>query len=142
MAFGFADGFTAKDVIKMCFPVLFNQYWYFTAYFALFFAVPLLNKFLFTVNEFSAKKALLVLVALFSVPGIVSDPFKTNSGYSALWLMVLYCIGALAKRIQLFEKTRTRTLVLLWVLCIFSTWTLKVFVGMGHLVKYISRPFC
>ena len=30
--------------------------------------------------------------------------FRTAGGYSAIWLIVLYCIGVLAKRVKLFEK--------------------------------------
>lgn len=136
--FGLNDGLSSKKILKLIFPVTFNVFWYFTAYFALFFAIPLLNKFLFTLDELASKKAFLGLIILFSLLGIISDPFRTNWGYSALWLIVLYCIGALAKRIKLFEEKKTSTLVLLWIICIFCTWSIKVFIGIGRLANYVS----
>ena len=38
---GLNDSLGIKDIIKIAFPVTFNKFWYFTAYFALFFVVPL-----------------------------------------------------------------------------------------------------
>mgnify|MGYP000678954391 CR=1 FL=1 len=49
-------------------------------------------------------KALIIIFVRFSVLGIFNDSFRTAGGYSAIWLIVLYCIGVLAKRVKLFEK--------------------------------------
>ena len=89
------------DMIRCAFPVTFGKFWYFTAFFALFFAIPILNKFMFTVEEQSAKIAFLILIILFSCMGLFADAFKTQGGYSTLWLIILYCIGALASNASL-----------------------------------------
>lgn len=137
-ALGVRTGLTAKGVVKLFLPVTFSYYWYFTAYFALFFAMPLLNASLFALEQAAAKKALLIIAALYSVLGVLYDPFLTNGGYSALWLMVLYCIGVLMRRIRLFDDAKTSTLLLLWLLCLGVTWFFKVFLGSKRLVSYIS----
>lgn len=102
-----------KDILlKGLTPVNSQAYWYFTAYFGLFFFVPILNSFLFTVEEKTAKHTFLLFVVIFSLLGTWNDSFRTSKGYSMLWLMILYCLGALAKRIRLFETRKNSTLLL------------------------------
>lgn len=137
-AIGLGDGFEIKTLIKVTMPVTFGVFWYFTAYFALFFAIPILNRFLFGADEITAKKALIILVVLFSGLGVLYDPFKAQAGYSAIWLMALYCMGALAKRVRLFEERKTGTLLLAWLLSVVVTWAARVFLGVGRLTNYMS----
>lgn len=125
------------DIIECSLPMLFGKFWYFTAYFLLFLVIPILNKFLFEIDEVCAKKVLIFAVVLFSLLGIVADPFNTQEGYSALWLIVLYCIGALAKKIKLFETKKSLTLIIMWACCIFATWGVCVFIGIKRWVNYI-----
>lgn len=127
-----------KDIIRCLFPMFFGKFWYFTAYFLLFLTIPILNKFLFEIDETYAKKVLVFAVVLFSFGGVVSDAFKTQDGYSALWLIVLYCIGALAKKIKLFETKKSLTLIIMWACCALITWGIYVFTGNSILIKYIS----
>lgn len=135
---GINDIWTKTDIIKCALPVTFKSFWYFTAFFGLFFAIPLLNKFLFSISENAAKKALIIIVVLFSIMGTLSDPFISNNGYSAIWLMVLYSIGVLAKRIKLFETRRNIILIVWWALCVGLTWAVYVFLGIDRLVNYVS----
>ena len=135
---GFNPNWNYKSLIKAAFPVTFIIYWYFTAYFALFFAIPVLNPFLFSVDKSTAKKAFLLIVILFSVIGCLNDSFKTQFGYSALWLIVLYCVGVLAKRIELFESLKSIVLIVLFAACVIVTWVSRVFFGQSVLMSYIS----
>ena len=84
------------------------------------------------------KKALILFFVLFSVGGVIADPFKTELGYSAIWLIVLYCIGVLAKRVKLFEKRKSITLLLLWACCILFTWGKHVFGATNKYTNYVS----
>ena len=126
------------SLIDSALPVLYGYFWYFTVYFALFFAMPLLNKFLFEIDENSAKKAIIIIVVLFSVMGVISEPFKTNNGYSALWIMVLYCIGVLGKKIKIFETRKSLTLVIWFLGSVLLTWFTVEFFGKQRLVNYLS----
>ncbi len=100
--------------------------------------MPILNKFLFSVSESQGKKTFLILILLFSIMGRFGDPFKSQSGYSAIWLMVLYCLGVLAKRLNLFAQKRSLTLILIWMLCIFFTWFTYIKKGDIFYISYIS----
>lgn len=100
--------------------------------------MPILNRFLFEVDEKTAQKAFIILFVLFSCMEFLQDTFRTGAGYSALWLMVLYCMGALAKRIHIFENKKTISLLLMWAFCIVVTWWAKIYIGIGDLVNYVS----
>ena len=85
-----------KDRIKLSFPVIFNRYWYFTSYFALFFTMPLLNAAIENIPKKTFEISFGVLTFLLTVCSqtvIVDNQFGLNSGYSYIWLVILYCIG-------------------------------------------------
>lgn len=126
------------DMLACALPVSHGKFWYFTSYFVLFFAIPILKKYLFTVDEHTAKIALIILFVLFSCIETLLRPFYTYSGYSPIWLIVLYCLGALAKRAKVFEQKKTLTLVLIWAVCIFASWGLYALLGSMMLIDYVS----
>lgn len=91
---------TSGDWHAAFFPVLTKNYWYFTAYFCMFFFIPFFN---ILVNALSEKMRLylcVIIVILFSVLPLImgKDVFLTGSGYSALWLGMLYLMGAVLKK--------------------------------------------
>lgn len=126
------------DIIKCALPVTFGKFWYFSAFFALYFAIPMINKYVFTADGKTARAAFFVLFFLFSCMGFLSDAFKTQGGYSALWLMVLYCIGAFARKARVFERKKSITLILLWAICVLLTWGFHVYLGRERLTSYVS----
>ena len=52
--------------------------------------------------------------------------------------MVLYCVGALAKRGKIFEQKNVITLIVIWATCIFVTWCGRVLWDIGRLTSYES----
>lgn len=132
---GYNDGVGMKDLIKAAMPVSFNVFWYFTGYFVLFFAMPVLNKYLFSIDILTAKKSLAVTVILFSFVGLISDAFKTNWGGGTLGIIILYCIGVLAKRINLFQNIKAKLLICMWLLSILISWGVLVTTGITRLVR-------
>lgn len=80
-------------------PVTKVQYWYFTAYFGMFFFIPYFNKLIYAIDKAQFKILITSFVILFSVlPTLFqADLFSISSGYSMLWLVLLYFIGAYFK---------------------------------------------
>ncbi len=80
-------------------PVTKVQYWYFTAYFGMFFFIPYINILIAALKKPQFKALVFALVLLFSViPTFAqADLFSISGGYSMLWLVVLYFIGAYIK---------------------------------------------
>lgn len=85
--------------ISALMPLTHVQYWYFTAYFGMFFFIPYINKLVLSLSKAQFKALITALITLFSiVPTLFqADLFNFSSGYSMLWLVVLYFIGAYIK---------------------------------------------
>ena len=126
------------------FPVMSDKYWYFTSYFVLFLFTPFINS---LVDKMDFKKhslMILLFVIVFSLMlmlstmkkydfGNVNDPitsgysmFGLNSGYSPLWLMIMYYTGAYIKKYRLAEKIRPRYCVAVYVVCVLLSLVLKL----------------
>lgn len=101
-----------QQIFTNCFPVLFCKNWYFTAYFCMCFFIPFINILLDNLNCRKLSILILVSVFLFSVlqnipinKVLQGEVFLTNNGHSAIWLSVLYIIGAYIKKYkQRFRK--------------------------------------
>ena len=110
------------DVKCSVLPVLFGQYWYFTAYFALFFTMPILNAAIQNIPRRLLEISfgtLLCLLTFGQQTLFVNDVFGTEGGYSYLWLVVLYCIGGYIRKYQLRFK-KPLIVLLLYAGCILA----------------------
>lgn len=89
---------TTKDIYKSVLPLTSRVDWFTTSYFGLFMIMPFINKALNNCNQTDFKKLLFVSVSLFILLPLLNfnriDLFMTSSGYSFLWLCVMYCFGA------------------------------------------------
>lgn len=134
------------EMIKSALPVATNQYWYFSAYTGLFFVIPFLNCFMRMINEKQAKNMVITILVLFvcyaTVGSYFSDSFKLEGGYSFIWLVLLYLLGAWMKKYSIPDKMKARNCVVTICACVFLTWVCKIFVpaklGGTILVSYIS----
>lgn len=117
------EAFNIYEIISGLFPVLNHIYWYFDAYIVLFFFIPILNKALFDLNKNTSKKYLVILFALMFVMWknneMNSHNFLSAGGRSAFWLIILYSVGLLIKRINFLNKVKTWILFI--VFCILIT---------------------
>ena len=143
-------GSVNADIVKRAFfPVASFQYWYFTAYFALFFFTPFLNHLILTLPRQRAKQLVFTLVLLLSVLPTLwhEDLFGTNVGYTPVWLAALYLLGAYVKKYETGRK-RSAGKLLLWYLffCVLSWavhWALESLTlqktGEAQLGKYLTE---
>lgn len=127
-----------RGALASALPVTSGKFWYFTAFFALFFAMPVLNKFFFSIDRNTAKKSFFILVFLFSGMEIIGGEFCTQNGYSAIWIIVLYSIGLLAKRIELFQCKKTGTLLAYGAISTVLTWAAFAIGGTRRFINYVS----
>lgn len=91
---------------QACLPVTFSQYWYFTAYFAVYCCAPFFNRLLAALDARALRRLNRTLFVLLSLlpTAFGQDPFVTGKGYSFLWLAALYFLGAALRR----DPPRTR----------------------------------
>lgn len=128
-----------KDFIKAILP--FDTYWYFTAYFCMFFFIPFMNFLMDRLQKDMAKKMICSIVILFSVvPTLfLRDLFLTGSGYSALWLSMLYLIGAYIRKYDVTGLINKRQCLWGYFICVFITWGSRFIL---LLVSSTENPEC
>lgn len=89
---------TRRDIYRCFLPLTSRQNWYLTSYFGLFFIIPYVNLALVNLAQKELKRLLIILFLLFSLMPLTSlkfvDLYRTNNGYSFVWLLVMYCFGA------------------------------------------------
>ena len=96
------------------FPIIFNRYWFFSSYFGMYLFLPIVNKGIFYLNksEFTIcfSSILYIFVVWHDIMNLNYDTFKTNRGYSVLWLLIFYITGAYfgKYKIILFGKKKLR----------------------------------
>jgi len=122
------DSIDRTYIILAFFPVMKNFYWYFTAYFCIYFFTPFFNK---IINEVSAKKLKFLGIGLFIMFSVIptlarQDLFFTNRGYSALWLAVLYLLGGIIAKCELFKNINNFILFLIYLTSVTASWGVKI----------------
>lgn len=125
-----------KDILKSFLPVTFSSYWYFTSYFALFLFMSFINKLISSLDKKSFKRLVVTIIILFCFINLLTDPFKLIFGYSFLWLLAAYFIGAYIKIYNPFVKVKAKWIGLVSLSLLFLTLFLKLLV-----VKYPKITF-
>lgn len=110
------------------FPVTEKEYWYFTAYVLCYFFTPILNKAVHTLEKKQLKKALIAILLLISVPHLYTgrDVFGASFGYSAIWLMTLYLVGAYMKKYNSLSHLNKFQAICGYIACIALTWSVMI----------------
>lgn len=132
----------ASDWLNVFTPVIHNVYWYFTAYFALFFFVPYINKMLNSLSDREAASLAVSVVIIFVFLGnsLNKDIFFLHGGYSFLWLLCLYILGACLRRVKIREKYNRYLFLLAYLLTIIVAWAIMQLLAAPIVISYTS-PF-
>lgn len=116
-----------RDVIKSAFPVLTNNYWYLSAYIGLFVLMPIIDAAVRAMSHEALLNTTAGIIIFFSFLDIFTGAdFNTLGGYSVIWLVILYFVGATIKKCRLEEKISTEKCILLAVGLILVTWITKI----------------
>lgn len=122
--------FIAEKLIKSFLPISTSQYWYVSAYFGMFFLIPLLNTAINNMEKKVFERTLLLCFTVFCVNFVflqsLYDPFGMQGGYSTLWLALMYLTGGYIKKYSVAEKIKKSTALILYF--VMST------------VTFLSRP--
>ncbi len=120
--------FYMPDLMKAIFLISTGTYWYLSAYIGLFIMIPFLNAAVHALPEREMKKLLFLMFLVFSGYATLStgDPFGQMEGYSMIWLMLLYIIGACIKKYDLGSSLSVGRALLLYVLFSFISWGVKM----------------
>lgn len=123
-----------RGIVSGFFPILTNQYWYFTAYVGVFLFMPGMRIIVNKMSQKDLKRMLAFGFALLSVCPVIAnaDIFNTANGYSMLWLCYLFLVGAYIKKYNVFMRCKTRDLILICFGCLALT------LGIKFVIEYVS----
>lgn len=91
-------------LVDALFPVFRTQYWFFTAYFMLFFFMPLLNAGIRSLDANEFRRVFIAIFVFLSGYSVLcsgrngGDHFQMHHGFSFAWLAVVYVIGGYIRR--------------------------------------------
>ena len=118
---------STKDYLIVLFPFTNNLYWYFTAYTGLFAIIPFLNNGIRSCSNKTMKKVFIIIITFFSIINIVTNSFNLNGGYSFVWLVLLYILGASIKKCNIGKNLKNYQCIIA-VLCLcFITYLYKIY---------------
>ena len=114
-----AGSVLTDDWLRVFTPVIHNVYWYFTAYFALFFFVPYINKMIAALSnkEKLSLSISIVLVFVFINDATSADIYFLHGGYSFLWLLCLYLLGACMRSIEIRQNLNKYWFLAAYFIC-------------------------
>ncbi len=124
--------FYIEDLWDALFPISRKTYWYLSAYVGLFVLIPLLNAGICALSELKMKQLLKMILLVFSVYStfalgvLKGDPFGELEGYSLIWLIVIYIIGACIKKYGWGEKISVSKAMLGFVAVVMISWIVKL----------------
>lgn len=131
---------TKQQFISYLFPFFNRRLWYFWAYSFCCMVSPYINFFVSRVEEKDLKHLIIVLFLLLSCVTTVlnNDLFRIlDSGYSAVWLMYLYLIGAYIRKFGIKIKINLFLAIAIIIINTCITMYSKTFLsGMGKLTLW------
>lgn len=109
--------------VRYLFPFTQKAYWYFTAYVGVYAFSPLINRGIRGLNRVQAVSVLWIMLLVFSLGSTLGylnqgDPFSIGAGYSVLWLLALYTVGACIRRTDFLKNVSSLRLAIMLVLTI------------------------
>jgi len=137
-----------KIILGVLFPVMYNSYWYFTAYTGLYFFMPIINVGIKNCDDRLLKQIFISIFVLFTIVELLNPKFILNGGYSVLWILSLYIMGAILKKTNMFYNIKNYKLILLIIALYIITYLYKIYgfefnflnlvIYKDSLVSYIS----
>lgn len=130
--------FQWNELDTVLLPVIFNEYWFFTAYMVLFLFTPYINRFLLSLSQKEMKRLIGLMVLLWSFLPMI--PGTKLYGTELLQLFMLYCIGAW---LRLYPKSslcnRKNVLVGMLSLAVLLMLGLYFYIHVLHIDTYYLR---
>lgn len=116
-------------------PIYFKQHWYFSAYFCLFFFMPVLNTAVEGLTKKQIESVIFTIFVMFSVLPIIfeREPFHLQGGYSVLWLVFLYILGAYFKKYGVLENKPVYVWLIVYFLSVTVAWGAKMLIEQNQL---------
>lgn len=100
------DLVSTSDYIKAVLPISSGTYWYLTAFAGMFLLKPFLDAGLREMSEGTAIKLFVVIFISYSLYNSLIERFGVMGGFSVLWIVLLYIMGAIIKKCRIGENVK------------------------------------
>ena len=122
-----------RTILNAIFPITSTQYWYISAYFGMLILVPLFNMVIHHAEKKVFGTALLTAFAAFCILPVVfqSNPYRLDSGYSLIWLSLLYLAGGYIHKYDVISKIKTS----------YAWYTALAMLAISFLTKFVIEQF-
>lgn len=136
--------FAITTFVKSCLPISTKRYWYISAYFGMFFLIPLLNHIVKNIEKKVFDKALITCFIGFCIFAVLIpfsyEPFHLEGGYSTLWLCLMYLVGAYIKKYDIAEKIKSSTTIIIYTIMTVLTFLSKMVIHYST-QAILGKPF-
>ncbi len=120
---------SVKKIFFHLFPS-WRSMWYFSAYFCLFFFMPILNSIIENVSKKTLQGcALFVFLIFCCATQLTTNVANLNDGYSVLWIAILYLFGAYMAKYKTLSRTKLWIDFLGFVVCVALTIVSRILIG-------------
>lgn len=132
--------FSVRGLLANLMPILSRGYWYISSYLIVFILMPILNLAVNRLSQNQLKKLICLIVLFFSIFSVIyvtiyyEDPFSLERGYSGMWLVVLYVVGAYIGKYKPYQKISNKFLIPLFVFTILLICLIKI------VLEIVDRP--
>lgn len=99
--------FSVGNLLTSLFPVIFNQYWFITAYFVLYLFMPYINKMLLALTKIELKRLIYTILIIWCVvPTLTLQPATAFNWTQQIWMIAMYIVGAAIRLYPLDKSSR------------------------------------
>jgi surface polysaccharide O-acyltransferase-like enzyme len=128
-------------ITKMFLPTFSHSYWYFTAYFGVYLFMPLLNVVIQKTERKTITNILVLIILCVGIGGLFNSNLMWEaSGYSTIWLMIMYLLGGVYKKYKTKKEKNGLTYIFYFLLFCAIDFCIKMVVDKYFVnVDYINR---
>lgn len=118
-------------------PVSTGQYWYLTAYVAVYLLSPLINAGIRAVSgRVLGGIVIISSILMIVLPGILQiNTYVFNNGYSFAWLLYMYIVGGCIKRCGILDRITAAKALCCYAGSVLLTWLLKFIIDIGAYMR-------
>lgn len=118
------DLISKSNWLNAIFPIIRQEYWYMTAYFILYFLMPMINRFIKNSKEMIIKIVLAFMLLCYTT---IKCVFKLDIwGSNVILLVILYLLGAYVKKTKLCEKIKNIYPIIIFFIMIIGTFCTRL----------------
>lgn len=118
---------TYREIVTSLMPFTFNSYWYFNAYVGLYLFKPFINTIIKNAQKDVLMMTTVTIFIVFSLlPLFVKTltgyhPFGLSGGASLIWIIILYYLGAVIKKYEIYNSFSIKKSLIVICVCVFVT---------------------